>query len=966
MTPPKIQSNPNASISQILIKSVLYFFLGILPLMVVLYENYVWENIIKTNIPQINTINSLEIEFADAHLWLEEYLNGDSNLEVKYAFFRPVEKLEDTVRGIGKNVIGIRNSSKKTELLESLAELKELAYTRIENIETSGAGTVIDTKFDVLYSKIREQLEEIKQKLQTRLEDDSKQQSTKLKIISVLMGLLLIGGLWYYLMNSRKKRELVEVIEQAESKLKLIHELKQQRFAIDEHALVSSTDSGGIIKSANSKFCEVSGYKIEELIGQDHNLISSGYHSMSFWAEMYKTVLQGSPWHGEVKNKKKNGDFYWVDTTIVPSIDTDGIILGFDSIRTEITDRVELMAKEKYISGIVEKSLNEIFIFDASTLLFINVNKGARENLQYDMDELIHMNPSDIIPEITDVEFLKLLEPLKEDFDKIITLTTIHERKDGTTYDVEIHLQHMNGEHNVFMALVLDITDRKKILQERDQSTEQYRLLIENSPYCIHEIGKDGRILSMNRSGLDMMDVEDICEIRGTLYIDSVGEVDRERISNLLEGAKTGIPSEFTFESNSGSQYQSCFVPVLCSAGSIIMGITQDITDRINTERELVQSKKMRSIGQLTGGIAHDFNNVLGSILGFNQLSQMQLDEEVPDKEKLSKYNENITIASNRAKELISHMMSYSRVSTDDKTEYTVFVLSDLVKEIMEILYSALPSSLVITTNINTDVKIETNSIKLHQLLMNLCINAKDAMDGVGEVEIGIRRLDKKTACSSCHERIDGSWIELYVKDAGTGIPRNKLDNIFEPFYTTKEVGKGTGMGLSIVHGIVHDHGGHIQVATSSEGTTFSLLFREQEKENTVQPKSEDEYFPLYGNSKKILVVDDEEMIGTFTKELLETQGYVVEFINDPELALEYYSNNFASIDLVVTDQTMPRLTGSELTKKLKGINKDIKVIISSGNISAIDQELLTGDCIALSKPMSSAAFFQAIDHFIN
>lgn len=263
--------------------------------------------------------------------------------------------------------------------------------------------------------------------------------------------------------------------------------------------------------------------------------------------------------------------------------------------------------------------------------------------------------------------------------------------------------------------------------------------------------------------------------------------------------------------------------PVEYQGGTIFTAFVRDITDRTQLQQQLKQAQKMEAIGQLTGGIAHDFNNMLTSIMGYAELARDGLPWQ--DVRKLRNYLGHILMAGARARDLVSQMLAFSR---GGEGELSPMPLAPLIKDSLKMLGSSLPSSIEIDLRLEDErLQASTNPVQLHQLLMSLCINARDAMEGKGRIIVGLRRLnDIVNECSSCHEFISGDFIELSIRDSGSGMTNQQLEHIFEPFYTTKEVGKGTGMGLPMVHGIMHGHGGHIVVDTGpTKGSTFRLLF---------------------------------------------------------------------------------------------------------------------------------------------
>ena len=360
--------------------------------------------------------------------------------------------------------------------------------------------------------------------------------------------------------------------------------------------------------------------------------------------------------------------------------------------------------------------------------------------------------------------------------------------------------------------------------------------------------------------------------------------------------------------------------------------------ERQQLHHQLQQSQKMEAIGQLTGGIAHDFNNMLASIMGYTELICEDM-AQYGDKQ-IEDYLGEVYKSSKRARDLVAQMLAFSRGGEDELKPHK---LSPLVKESLTMLGSILPSSIEISLQLERDdLVIKTNPVQLHQLIMNLCINARDAMEEKGHLTIGLQHVTNvETKCCSCHENIVGDYIQLFVRDTGSGIKLEQLDRIFDPFYTTKDAGKGSGMGLPMVHGLMHDHGGHVVVETGTEGTTIILLFPIVDnpldtvnRENVGVNISPDKT-AVDGN---ILIVDDEVSVGHYIGELLKGRGYHVTVETDSRLALSKFKENPGAFDLMVTDQTMPGLTGAELAQSFLTIRPELPVVLCTGYSEHIDR----------------------------
>ncbi len=400
-------------------------------------------------------------------------------------------------------------------------------------------------------------------------------------------------------------------------------------------------------------------------------------------------------------------------------------------------------------------------------------------------------------------------------------------------------------------------------------------------------------------------------------------------------------------------------------ADDIAFGITtlRKQKEHQNTLRQLHQAQKMEAIGHLTGGIAHDFNNILASIMGYTSLA---LDRYVEDRNsKLGQYLQEVYQAGERARDLIAQMLAFSRNSGG---EAKPLMLQPMVKEVVKMLSATLPADIRITTEAENNLPcVIIDPVQLHQIIMNLCINARDAMPKHGQIHIRLQHANiSDSQCASCHKYIEGRFIELSIEDTGSGINSEITPYIFDPFFTTKDIGMGTGMGLSTVHGIVHQHGGHILVQNSPAGGALFRIFlpTTQEIENrslvVQEPVTTD--IPPSGPAH-ILVVDDDESISRFISELLESQGYQVSLYNNGQEAWKYFQTNSDSIDLMITDQTMPVIKGDELAKKILALKPELPIILCSGNSAQINE--IQGKNIGiqafLNKPLTLQALLDCI-----
>jgi nitrogen-specific signal transduction histidine kinase/CheY-like chemotaxis protein len=388
-----------------------------------------------------------------------------------------------------------------------------------------------------------------------------------------------------------------------------------------------------------------------------------------------------------------------------------------------------------------------------------------------------------------------------------------------------------------------------------------------------------------------------------------------------------------------------------------IIGISRDITERNKAEEEkqklalqLRQAQKMEAIGTLAGGIAHDFNNILSAIIGYTELSKGIATKD----DKLSEYLTEVLAAGNRAKDLVKQILTFSRMG--EQSNLGPIQIQPIVKEAMKLLRASIPTTIAIKQDIRPDTGlIVGNLTQVHQILINLCTNAYHAMQQNGGV-LSVRLYSTKLERSIGHpDQVEpGRYNVLEVSDTGDGMDEETLDRIFEPYFTTKEQGKGTGMGLAVVHGIVKSYGGHIVVDSEpGKGSTFQIYL--PQVDTVSPPLLDEEYFEAPQGSERILLVDDETVIVKVVKRMLEGLGYHVQAEVSSRKAFNLFVKNPDRFDLVITDMTMPEMTGVELAEKLISARPDIPIILCSGYSETINPQKLEAAGIRefLMKPLS-------------
>jgi signal transduction histidine kinase/CheY-like chemotaxis protein len=388
--------------------------------------------------------------------------------------------------------------------------------------------------------------------------------------------------------------------------------------------------------------------------------------------------------------------------------------------------------------------------------------------------------------------------------------------------------------------------------------------------------------------------------------------------------------------------------------------------------KQLVHAQKMESIGQLSGGIAHDFNNMLGAMLGYTELLKQICANPSMSQDKIEKYISEILTAGHRAKDLVAQMLLFSRQSADIRPDNAPTILIEpVITEVINLLQSTIPSSITIKAHIpDKSLMARIHPVNLHQIILNLVINARDAIGEYGSIDITLVRDPNRGICNSCHQPFAGEFVDLSVTDTGQGIPAEAFDKVFDPFFTTKDIGKGTGMGLSVVHGIVHSMHGHIRLLSqANEGTTISILLPLSEDDNQAdrpnRARTESQGYML--EKTHVLVVDDEQAISNFLSELLQLQGATVTAYTSASDALAAFKESPDKYDVVITDETMPVLSGMDLAKAIFQIRPGMPIILCTGHSDHVNEKIATEAGIAsyITKPIEIPRLISTIQELI-
>ncbi len=493
------------------------------------------------------------------------------------------------------------------------------------------------------------------------------------------------------------------------------------------------------------------------------------------------------------------------------------------------------------------------------------------------------------------------------------------------------------------------------------ESEEKYRLLIENSDLLVAKLTPDGIISFVNQKTEKFIGFSP-SECIGKRFTDFIHPDDTLQTNGKIRERLSQKPS-YTFESRVISKSGKVFhflwsvIAIKDVSGNNIgyNAIGRDISSYKEIQNQLQHASKMKAIGTLAGGIAHDFNNLLAGILGYTEVALLDLAEEHPTRQHLIE----IKKISMRARELIRHILTFSRQTPFDP--YPVRI-HEIVEEVIPLLRATIPSTIEIRTEIDNCGTILADQSRIHQILMNLSTNSYHAMEEKG----GILTISLHKSMLTKDNSLDipeGQYVELSIKDTGSGIPPEYHNHIFDPFFTTKKVNKGTGLGLSVVHGIVTELNSFIRFSSDvGKGSIFTIYFPPSSDKNETHADIQQHEHPIGGN-ETIIVVDDEEIIAGSLNALLKKHGYKTCVFTSSKLAYNMIVSKKVIGDLLITDMTMPELTGVDLVNKLAADMPNLPIILCTGYSDQTKQELIQGNDVAafFTKPIDSKNLLKTI-----
>ncbi|HPP06195.1 MAG TPA: PAS domain S-box protein [Syntrophorhabdaceae bacterium] len=634
--------------------------------------------------------------------------------------------------------------------------------------------------------------------------------------------------------------------------------------------------------------------------------------------------------------KKKDGSYIWLLITAKALYDEKGDMKYIEGTIIDITKRKmaekALEESERKYRSIFENAI-EGFFQTTPDGRFIDANPALARMFGY-------YSPKEMMEEIKNLEDhyanpedRKRMKELYERDGYIIGFETQFYRRDHSKIWIRMNGRAVKDDYGnilYYEGTTEDITDRIEAEKALKESEERYRSVIENSNEGIAII-KAGIFLFVNKKFVEMFGYKNAEEVIGRDILTTVHEDDKNFVKYLARKREEGtrVMPQYEFK---GVKKNGEIIYIEISVGEVffygerfIIAFLRDITDRKQLEAQLIQSQKMEAIGQLAGGVAHDFNNILTAIIGYADLLEMKLSKD----DRLKHYVQQILTSANRAAQLTQGLLTFSRKQI---MHLKPVDLNKTIVNFKGMLERIIGEDIELKIHLREEnITIVADPVQIEQILMNLATNARDAMPDGGTLTIEAGYIDIDEVFLKKHNfgRV-GKYAYISVSDTGIGMDEETKANIFNPFFTTKEVGKGTGLGLSIVYGIVKQHSGYITVETApGKGSTFTVFIPVANKEKE-EEKVYDK-FEFERGSETILICEDDDGVRSFMEEILKGAGYNVLTARDGVESIEMFNRYANIIDLIILDIIMPKKNGIEVYEEIKTIRPDIEALFISG-----------------------------------
>ncbi len=643
-------------------------------------------------------------------------------------------------------------------------------------------------------------------------------------------------------------------------------------------------------------------------------------------------ALSGELVQFETEVRYGDGRAQHIRASLIPDIRETGEVTGYFSLVDDITEakQTDRRARDVFLDSTPEATV----IVDHNGAITL-ISKQAERLFGYSRSELLGRPIELLIPERSRIKHIEHRKAYSTD-PKVRSmgegLELFGRRKDGSEFPAEISLSPMRLDDGPVVAgIIQDVSERKRIEALLRQSESRNRSLLSAVPDLILRLSPEGVYLDFEAAkGFEpYRPSEDVLGKR----IDDImpPEIALQAMNYIRRALQTGETQVFEYELVVGGVMRYYEVRLAVSERNEITAIVRDVTDRIEAQKEkekmeaqLRQTQKLEAIGTLAGGIAHDFNNVLTSIMGFSALVEDELPQNSPQRAHMRQ----ILTASERARDLVKQILTFARHGEQLRKPVEI---ASVVREALNLMRASVP----VTIEIQQDIDelcgtVLADLTQLHQVVVNLVTNAYQAIgDSAGIVEVSLCRVEVDSAITRIHSTLRGvPQVRLTVSDTGRGMDLPVRERMVEPFFTTEESGRGTGLGLSVVHGIVTAHGGCIIYRGEvGRGSSFSVYLPRLDERVDRGPERTKEV----GGIENILFVDDEAAITQLAQETLQRAGYHVTSLTSSMEALRVFQENPDRFDLVFLDVTMPRMTGVELAQELLKLRPNVPVILGTG-----------------------------------
>jgi len=711
-------------------------------------------------------------------------------------------------------------------------------------------------------------------------------------------------------------------------------------FSAAATGIATSTPQGRYLQ-ANAAYCRMLGYTEEELQARDFASVTHPDDltlNLKFRDEMLAGERESLVM--EKRYLKKNGDIVWTRHSVSAVHAASGEVAGFVVMAEDITERKRaeetLRLRQTELQVLFDLIPAMVWFKDTHNGI-LRINQRAADAVGKTVRELEGKSMREVYPQeaeryyADDLEVIRsgkpkreIVEPLRDRHGRQILIQT-----------EKVPVRDKDGRVTGIVVMAQDITERVKSEEALRQSQNHFRTIFEQAAVGVAVVDAlTGRFLQVNQRYCEIANrtQEELAQLTPA----AITHPEYHARELELEGqVKAGVIREFTLEKRylhkDGSEvWVNVTVSAMWAPGEppdSLLRVVQDITTRKKLEDSSRQAQKMEAMGTLAGGIAHDFNNILASINGYTELAQMTLVGNPEVRDHLA----SVLQAGHRAAALVRQILAFSR---QEQLERKSIELRPIVMESLKLLRATIPATIEFVTSLATDAPVVlADANQIHQILMNLGTNAWHAMrDRPGHIETRLERCLVDAAQAAAQPRLrPGLYARLSVRDTGSGMDPATQRRIFEPFFTTKPRGEGTGLGLAVVHGIMESHDGVVTVYSQpGVGTVFHLYFP-ADTDETVAAAANAGPVVARGKGERILLVDDEELLVLLGRKTLVALGYEVEATTDPLVALEMVRAEPFRFVLVITDQTMPHLTGLELASRLLQIRPGLPIILQTG-----------------------------------